>query len=103
MRGAPPRRSPQYAPRQVGPHSPACGKARFHYVKFVEIIMRPSYADIGGDGSLRLVFKDSVVSYRLSSDPITFGEIAGTLDRIPFERHGDLVAIDVILGKRLPE
>jgi hypothetical protein len=65
----------------------------------MEIAMKPATADHAEDSSLRLVFKDAVMLYRIPSPAITFGDIAQTLDELSSERRNDIVAIDVIFGE----
>jgi hypothetical protein len=50
--------------------------------------------------SLRVVFKQAVMSYRFPPHEITLAEIARTLDKLPVERFGNPVAINVMMDDR---
>jgi hypothetical protein len=52
-----------------------------------------------GDSRLRFVFSDAVVSLNLAADA-TFEDIAWSLRDLKAARHGNPVAIDVVLADR---
>jgi len=60
--------------------------------------MRTIRMNNAGDGRLRFVFEDAVLSFNLVASP-TFEDIARSL-RTLAPRHGELVAIDLTLAVR---
>jgi hypothetical protein len=64
-----------------------------------ESTMRTIRMNNAGDGRLRFVFEDAVLSFNLAASP-TFEDIARSL-RALAPRHGELVAIDLTLAVSL--
>ncbi len=64
--------------------------------------MQSVQVDHPRESRLRIVFSDTVVSFRLATDT-TFGDIARTLDELPSQRYGHPVAIDITLSPELPD
>jgi hypothetical protein len=62
--------------------------------------MQPIGAGHANEARLRFVFNGKVVSYRVAPDT-TFGDIAGTLGKLPRRRYGNPLAIDVTFGTAL--
>ena len=61
--------------------------------------MQPVRVDHAGDSRLRFVFSGSVVTFKQTGG-VTLGDIAQRLGEPLSRRHGDPVAIDVILPYR---
>lgn len=59
--------------------------------------MRHTQVDMSGEGRLRFVFSDRVISLKLGTDA-TFEDIACTLESLAAKHGGKPVAIDVTFG-----
>jgi hypothetical protein len=61
-------------------------------------LMHYTHIDYAGDGRVKFVFSDTVVTLSLATDA-TFEDIARTLGDLKTSRHGNPVAIDVTLAR----
>jgi hypothetical protein len=64
--------------------------------------MQSIQVDHPRESRLRIVFSDTVVSFRLAA-AATFEDVARTLDELPSHRYGHPVAIDITLSPELPD
>jgi hypothetical protein len=60
--------------------------------------MQSVHVDPARENFLRFVFNAGVVSYHVPAD-VSFGEIAQALGKLPSERYGHPIAINVTLSR----
>ena len=64
--------------------------------------MQSVQVDRPRESRLRIVFSDTVVSFRLAA-AATFEDVARKLGELPRQRYGHPVAIDITLSQELPD